>query len=62
MAIGTGSGFDFNKEYFKRLEEFDAMARRVLKSQAVFHADRTGINVNGKLVWTHNVSSDKWTF
>ena len=61
IAISTGSVSNFNKEYSERLEEFDAMAKRVLKSQPVLHADETVINVNGKLVWLHNVSNDKWT-
>ncbi len=28
----------------------------------LIHADETGINVNGKRIWLHNASNERWTY
>jgi transposase len=61
IPISAGSLFNFNQEAFDRLESFEAIVQRHLMRQELLHADETGINVNGKLLWLHSVSTDKWT-
>lgn len=61
IPISAGSLFNFNQEAFGLLETFEAIVVRQLIAQGLLHADETGINVNGKLLWLHTVSNGKWT-
>ena len=61
IALSAGSLHNFNREAHTRLESFDALAVRCLPQEKALHADETGINVNGKRMWLHNASSEKWT-
>lgn len=62
IPISVGSLFNFNQEAYALLEEFDAIAKQKLIEAALVHADETGINVNGKRVWLHNASNERWTY
>ena len=61
IPVSAGALFNFNQEAFDRLGTFESMVRRQLPAQPVLHADETGMNVNGKLLWLHAVSNDRWT-
>lgn len=61
IPISTGSLFNFNRQAYDRLEEFDNYAKQQLISSTVINVDETGINVNGKRIWLHCASSDAWT-
>jgi len=61
IAISAGSLFNFNKQAYELLEKFELIAKRQLISQRLLHADETGINVNGKLLWLHTASNERWT-
>jgi transposase len=61
IAVSPGSIFNFNKEAFEGLERFEKICRRKLRRAEVLHNDETGINVNGKLLWLHSASNEKWT-
>lgn len=56
-----GSLFNFNKEAYKRLEEFEKIAKRMLSDSKWAHADETGVNINGKRYWLHTTCNDLWT-
>ena len=62
IPISVGSLFNFNKEAYDLLEEFDALAKQKLIKATLAHADETGINVNGKRIWLHTVSNEEWTY
>lgn len=62
IPISVGSLFNFNKEAYELLETFDTLAKDEVKKASVLHADETGINVNGKRLWLHNASNEKWTY
>jgi transposase len=62
IPISVGSLFNFNQEAYNLLDGFDALAKQKLIQAALIHADETGINVNGKRIWLHNASNDKWTY
>jgi transposase len=62
ISISTGSIFNFNKEAYSLLDQFDAKAKEKLLAENVLHADETGINVNKKTIWLHSVSSRLWSY
>jgi len=62
IPISVGSLFNFNQEAYNLLEEFDAMTKKKLIEASLIHADETGINVNGKRIWLHNASNERWTY
>lgn len=62
IAVSGGSIYNFNKEAYDRLEEFESVVRSKLIIADVCHADETGINIDGKRRWLHCVSNDRWTF
>lgn len=61
LPLSAGSIFNFNKEAFSLLENFEKIARDKLRHACVLHSDETGINVNGKLHWLHGALNDRWT-
>jgi transposase len=61
IALSAGSVFNFNKEAFDRLAEFDILIRQHLIKQKLLHADETGINIGGKSLWLHTLCNDKFT-
>ena len=63
IPISTGSICNFNAEAAAIIAElFEPIAKRVLVNSAVAHADETGANLDGKKIWLHNLSNDKWTW
>lgn len=61
IPLSSGSLFNFNKEAYELLSDFEVIARQRLINAELLHADETGINVNGKLRWLHSASNEKWT-
>ncbi len=61
IPISSGSLFNFNKQAYERLEEFERIAKEKLRNSTFLHSDETGINVNGKGHWLHGALNDKWT-
>lgn len=61
IPVSVGSVFNFNKEAYHRLEQFEELSKLKLKESSVLHADETGINIGGKRLWLHNASNDLWT-
>lgn len=62
IPVSVGSLFNFNQEAFDRLTVFDALAKAKLIKALLIHSDETGINLNGKRIWLHNASNEKWTY
>jgi transposase len=62
IPISTGSFYNFNRDAYTRLVEFENVVKHELIHAELAHADETGINVDGKRIWLHSVSNDKWTF
>jgi transposase len=62
LPVSVGSLFNFNKEAYDRLEEFEKLAKEKLQASQLLHADETGINLNGKRIWLHNASNELWTY
>jgi transposase len=61
IPISQGSLFNFNKEAFNNLSEFDQIAKDRLALSDLVHADETGVNIGGKRHWLHCVSNSLWT-
>ncbi len=61
IPVSEGSIFNFNKEAFGLLEEFESLAKNQLAAAFVAHADETGINIGGDRRWLHCASNDLWT-
>jgi len=61
IPISQGSIFNFNKDAYKRLAEFNAIAKENLSQSGRLNVDETGINIDGKRRWLHCASNDLWT-
>ena len=61
IPISEGSIFNFNKEAFQLLADFEIRVQNELATANLAHADETGINIGGKLHWLHGLSNDQWT-
>jgi transposase len=57
IPISEGSIFNFNKEAFHLLTDFEIWVKDNLASSDLAHADETGINIGGKRHWLHCVSN-----
>jgi len=62
LPLSSGSIFNFNREAFTKLEEFEVQMKEKLLESPLNHCDETGININGKRAWLHSVSNSKWTY
>lgn len=62
IALSTGSLSNFNREACRHLANFGPLIKRKLLADAILHADETGINVDGKRIWLHSASSEKWSW
>ena len=62
IPISQGSLFNFNKEAFKNLAEFDQISKDKLAFSDLVHADETGVNIGGKRHWLHCASNLSWTY
>lgn len=62
IPVSVGSLFNFNKEAYDRLQEFDDLAKKKLQTGTIINSDETGVNINGKRVWLHNASNEQWTY
>jgi transposase len=58
LPVSAGSIYNFNKEAFRALSDFENMVKNELTASAFAHADETGINIGGKRHWLHCVSND----
>ena len=61
LNISTGALFNFNKEAYDLLAEFEQIAKDKLINSSRINSDETGINVNGKRIWLHTACNDLWT-
>jgi len=61
IPISKGSIFNFNKEAFQSLADFEKRVHDELKVAKLAHADETGINIGGKRYWLHCLTNDFWT-
>lgn len=61
LALSAGTLYNFNAQAYAMLERFDALAADTLAASPLMHADETGANVNGKTIWLHSASNDRWT-
>lgn len=62
ILISSGSIFNFNKEAYCLLDQFDSKVKSKLLAEKVLNADETGINVNKKTFWLHSVSNGLWSY
>lgn len=61
IPLSAGSLVNFNRDAFERLETFEASLKQQLLNEPLLNADETGVNVNGKRLWLHCLSSPTWT-
>jgi transposase len=61
IPVSEGSIYNFNKEAFELLADFENRAKQQLADARIAHADETGININGKRIWLHSLSNPQWT-
>lgn len=61
IPISQGSIFNFNKEAYEKLGEFDGLVKDALAKASLMHVDETGVNIAGKRHWLHCASNQFWT-
>jgi transposase len=61
LPISEGSLYNFNKQAYEQLAEFETISKARLIDTPCLHVDETGININGKRHWLHSASNDQWT-
>ena len=61
LNVSQGSLFNFNKEAYEALENFEEISKLKLIDSPLINADETGVNINGKRLWLHTACNDKWT-
>ncbi len=61
MPLSEGSLFNFNRQAFEQLAEFEQITRQHLEQVDVCHADETGINIDSQRHWLHCLSNERWT-
>ena len=62
IPLSAASIYSFNRQAYNKLESFIDIAKQNLNASKVVHADETGVNVNGKLIWVHVNSNKYWTY
>lgn len=62
MPLSAGSLFNFNREAYTLLENFESVLKQQLILSRLVHVDETGINVNKEKVWLHCTSNELWTY
>ena len=61
VPVSEGSIYNFNKQAYEQLAEFETISKEHLVASPCINADETGININGKRHWLHGTSNDQWT-
>ncbi len=61
IPVSEGSIFNFNKEAFGLLDDFENRVKQQLTASDMAHADETGVNIGGIRHWLHCVSNETWT-
>ncbi len=61
IPLSEGSLYNFNRQAYAQLAEFERISKDRLAQAACAHADETSINIDGKRRWLHCLSNDTWT-
>jgi len=61
IPISQGSVYNFNKEAYEKLGQFDGLVKEALAKASLMHVDETGVNVAGKRHWLHCASNQFFT-
>jgi transposase len=61
IPLSAGSVCNFKEAAYHALDWFEGWVTEKLRGEAVLNCDETGINIGGKRVWLHNVSSEGHT-
>jgi len=61
IPLSCGSVYNFNEDAYERLKLFEALVKEKLIHSPLVHVDETGINIDGKRLWLHSASNDRWT-
>ena len=62
LKVSQGSIYNFNKEAYERLEDYEEEIKETLKAADVINADETGIQIGDKNHWMHVVCTPKTTY
>ena len=62
ISISAGSLYNFNREVFNALNDFEKLTKFKLAQSELMHVDETGININGTRHWLHGASNSHWSY
>lgn len=61
IPISEGTIYNFNKQAYELLADFEKRVQSELMHTKLAHADETGINIGGKRHWLHCMTNEYWT-
>jgi transposase len=61
INLSEGSLYNFGLELYGKLEPWDNLLKVKMRTEALLHADETGVNVNGNRLWLHALCNPKYT-
>jgi transposase len=62
IPISAGTLYNFNRDAYQRLNQFDLLVKHQLTHDSLMHVDETGINIGGTRMWLHGASNLQWTY
>lgn len=62
IPLSEGSIYNFNRDAYNRLADFEPLAKSKLINSPLLHVDETGININGERHWLHCATNASWTY
>ena len=61
FPLSEGSLYNFNRQAYEQLANFEQISKDRLAQAACAHADETSINIDSQRRWLHCLSNDAWT-
>jgi transposase len=61
LPLSAGTVYNFKKEAYNLLEPYEAWVKEQITHSKIIHGDETGVVIEGKRVWLHVASNDRYT-
>ena len=62
IQLGTGSIYNFNKEVYDKLEDFERWVKEQARKANILCSDETGVNINTQKYWIHTYAGELFKY